>query len=512
MNGKSNSSSRRPGQIETLKRKSVVHDVIIVGGGPAGSVMAWTLAGQGKDVLVLERARFPREKVCGDFVEPRGLRILDKMGCLSKLEETDPLPITDVAMFLETKCAYRGRIPFYGQHSELSNHGFIIPREILDHRMLQCAADAGATVHEEVTVKSVTTSKRGVSVTTSDKSGASIFHAQFIVGADGVNSVVAKSAGLLERDPRHIAVSQRVYVDGVVVTGGEAAFFFDQDLFPGYGWMFPMAGHRANVGVGILSESRDRNQTNVPQLLTEFIEKLRDAHPGCANIKVSGRTMGGIVKTYGGAGKNYFNRGLLIGDAGCFVDPMTGEGITPAMESALIGASIISAGIEQGKFDAVFLSSYEQAFRRYFDPSFCYIDLCATLMRNPYFGNFWLKSIARGCELALEDEEFARTTGATFGGMQVDPVNIASQVWRKVLGEVISATTQSLFGMASGDIRPISDTLSTTLGLQLNWWRSVASDPVWHARWAADVSKKWLKLLTILPRATDDPRVQGLLS
>jgi 2-polyprenyl-6-methoxyphenol hydroxylase-like FAD-dependent oxidoreductase len=79
-------------------------EVIVAGGGPAGSVLAWDLARKGVRVVVLERTRFPREKVCGDYVEPRGLRVLQAMGCLERLEQRSPLPITHSATFVEGEC------------------------------------------------------------------------------------------------------------------------------------------------------------------------------------------------------------------------------------------------------------------------------------------------------------------------------------------------------------------------------------------------------------------------
>ena len=78
---KSSSAQRSP-----RKTSAVDYDVVIVGGGPAGAVMAWALAREGARVVILDRARFPREKVCGDFVEPRGLRLFQNMGCLPALE------------------------------------------------------------------------------------------------------------------------------------------------------------------------------------------------------------------------------------------------------------------------------------------------------------------------------------------------------------------------------------------------------------------------------------------
>lgn len=494
---------------QSAKRTSG-YDVIVVGGGPAGSVMAWSLARSGIRVLLLEQAHFPREKVCGDFIEPRGLRILDRLGCLQYLEKASPLPIKHVAMFLQLKCAYRGNIPFYGQEQNLPPHGYIIPRDILDYSVLQCAINAGATVKQESAVKSVLSTQNGVAVTVQHGSKQQTYRSNLVIGADGVNSIVAKAAGLLEHDPRYIAVSQRGYVEGLKGKSGEAAFFFDQSLFPGYGWLFPMAGGKANIGVGILSETRDRYQINVPQLFDEFVGKLRHTHDDYADLCLTGRPVGGIVKTYGGAGPNYFDGGILIGDAGCFVDPMTGEGIAPAMESALIGSSVVIESLEQGRFDATFLSSYEKAYRAYFDPAWNYIDLCASLMRNKFFGDPWLKAVTRGCELAQQDLQFARISGSTFGGLKIDPLNIMVHVWEKTAGELTNLGAQSLFGMFIGNTKPTVEVLGDLLGWHYSWWHSVISDPVWHAGWTADISKKWLKVMSAIPLSSKDPRTEGL--
>src|SRR5258708_14352476 len=198
---------------------------------------------------------------------------------------------------------------------------------------------------------------------------------RLVVGADGTESIVARSFGLGRTDRRYIGISQRGYVEGVSVERGEAAICFDDDLFPGYGWMFPMAGGRANIGVGILSESCHRYGISVPKLFTAFVEKLRILHPGCGEMRVVGKPVGGVVKTYGGIGRNHTDGSVLIGDAGAFWDPMTGEGITPGMESALIAASTILESLEQGRFDAAFLSRFDPDFRRYFDPPILYLDL-----------------------------------------------------------------------------------------------------------------------------------------
>jgi geranylgeranyl reductase family protein len=486
------------------------YDVIVAGGGPAGSTLAWDLARRGVRVLVLERTRFPREKVCGDYVEPRGLRILREMGCLGELERSSPLPITHLATFVDWACRYAEEIPFYGIDDNLPPHGYVISRDQLDTAMLEAAERAGATVHQETLVTGLDASSEGVRVEARRAGKAVGYPSHLVAGADGANSVVGTSTGVLVDDSRHTAVAQRAYATGVDGDLREASFFFDEALFPGYGWVFPMAGGRVNLGIGILSETRQRLGLNVPGLFLEFVERLRRRHPSCASIEICSAPIGGIVRTYGGAGVNHFDGGVLIGDAGGFVDPMTGEGITPAAESALLAAPVLQAALEAGRFDALQLSVYERAFRAYFDPAMMFLDLCAAVLRNRWLARPWLKALARGCDLAQGDPAFALAGGSYFGGLHVQPFGILSNLWVRIVEDVVLAWPRSLNGLAHG-----GGSHKTSIGdlveWQAAWSRSFVADPFWHTRWALGVQRKSLRVLSSLDPAQRDPRAAGLL-
>ncbi len=488
--------------------------MIVAGGGPAGSVLAWSLASKGIRVLLLERARFPREKVCGDYVDPRGLEILQAMGCLEQLERSKPVPIRRTATFIDWEREYSGPIPFYGHSDHLLPYGYTIPREELDAVMLEAAAAAGAIVHEETNVVEVSAGIGGVEATAERGAGTIRYSADLIAGADGVNSVVAKSQGLSMSDPRRTAVAQRAYavIEPSAGEVGEADIFYEQSSFPGYGWMFPASGGRVNLGVGLLSEARGRADVHVPSLFTQFLEGLRAHDPRCAKIELASKPIGGVVRMYGGAGPNHFDRGVLVGDAGSFVDPMTGEGITPGMESALLASPVLADALQAGDFSAGALAAYEAAFRAYFDPSMAFLDFCAAMLRNRHLTGPWLRALARGCQVAQADSGFARTCGSYFGGLEIRPFDILGQVWLRSMEDALLAWPRLLSGARGGGHVLPGTTPADLLAWQTAMARSMLSDPRWHMGWTMDMQRRWSRLLEVAASATADPRAEGLLA
>jgi hypothetical protein len=265
---------------------------------------------------------------------------------------------------------------------------------------------------------------------------------------------------------------------------------------------------RVNLGVGILSETRQRLSLHVPTLFKAFVDGLRRFHPRCANLELSAPPIGGIVKTYGGAGPNHFDGGVLIGDAGSFVDPMTGEGITPAMESAILAAPVLMDALECGRFDAGQLATYEASFRAYFDPAMNFLDLCAATLRNRHLARPWLKALARGCELAQADSDFARTGGSYFGGQDVRPFGILGHMWVRMAQDLALAWPRSLAELFDAG-RSRAPTVADLIDWQVAWSRSLLADPLWHTHWTMDVQRKWIRLLAAMTRTRQDPRAVG---
>jgi hypothetical protein len=248
----------------------------------------------------------------------------------------------------------------------------------------------------------------------------------------------------------------------------------------------------------------------VPQLFQAFLERLKNSHPHCKKLKLCTPPIGGIVKTYGAAGPNYFTRGLLIGDAGSFVDPMTGEGITPAMESALIAARVLMRALDAASFETNILSTFEDQYRRYFDPAMIFTDLCAATLRNHHYWGSWKNALVRGCELAQDDKAFAAKVGACFGGLEVYPFGILAEVLRKTAETLFAIGPMLASDLFNGNLRNTPSVLRGGMDWMMDSWRSLLADPLWHASWALDVHAKWLHALAVMGRGQSDPRIEGI--
>ncbi len=483
-------------------------DVIVAGGGPSGAAMAWSLAVRGIKVAVVERSEFPREKVCGDFVEPAGLRIIDRMGCSDRLDLSSRTAISKVRAYYGPHIAYHNDVAYYQGEAGMPPHGHVIPRHDLDAALLENARAAGAAVFYGSTVKQVRREAGKMHISVKDKAGTVELTAPVVVGADGVQSVVAAHAGLRRDDKRHIGISQRVYLEGVELDEDEACIWFDDDHYPGYGWIFPIGDGRANAGMGMLSETTERFGISLQQCFRDSIDRLKYRHPGCKNVRMATKPLGGAVHMYGGITRNHFAGGILVGDAGGFVDPMTAEGITQGMESSIIGARTIVAALEKGSFKAADFARFEDDFRAYFDHSMLYLSFYATMMRNRHFGDFFLSMTKQGFERAQHDREFARISGTGFGGLNVQPAAIAAQLWSGIGRHIAVGGVAAIADLVAGRGLPRDGFIGDWNLWQRGWRASVQSDRAWHMSWLEDIVRAVTKLGPSFTQ-NENPRLQG---
>ncbi len=326
-------------------------DVIVVGAGPGGSAAATVLARQGLDVLLLEKSQFPREKVCGDGLTPRAVRMLVRLG----------IDTSTQAGWLHNKGLriYGGRVdPFdmpWPELSDFPDYGLVCPRSVFDDLLAGTAMEAGTRLHTGVRVTGPSRHERsGRVVGVTDASGRS-WRAPIVIGADGNSARLAVQVGR-EHDPkRPMGVAVRSYYTSprhdmdwmesyLELWDGERG---KSNLLPGYGWVFGLGDGTVNAGLGMLNTSSAFGKTDYRELMRRWLNST----PEQWGFREENR----LQPIRGAALPMAFNRKpiyrdglLLLGDSAGMVSPFNGEGISYAMEAAEMAARSIADAHSRG--------------------------------------------------------------------------------------------------------------------------------------------------------------------
>ncbi len=462
-----------------------IHDVIIAGAGPAGSALAIELSGEGLSVLLMDAARFPRDKACGDYVSPRGLARLDALGCGEAVRRLGCTPIRASRLYLNRDRLVEGTLP---RVSGLPAHGLAIPRKELDDLLFRRALAAGAEGRESCRVKGFEVTARGVEVIATLDGEPHRAAGRLLVGADGATSAVARAAGLRMNDARYTLASLRAYAEGPSVD--HTLMFFDEKYFPGYGWVFPVRPGLCNIGVGMVTETLVRNGLSLRDFYAKFQRFVHHLGRSQGVATTIGPHRGAPIHSYGGARRNHFERGLLIGEAGCFVDPINGEGIPLAMESAHVAARTIRAAFQRGLFSEAMLSRYDADWHARFDPDLGISDLAVTMIRNRDLVDLWLTLFRAMSLTARSDARYASVTGGILGGVVPAREGVTPEMFVRALAHGPDFWRRVLRAEAP---RGLSDWLRDGANL-MRWQASVGQaiikDVAWYRAWVREVESK----------------------
>jgi geranylgeranyl reductase family protein len=358
-----------------------MYDMIIVGGGPAGSIAAERSARDGLSVLMLEKAVYPRNKICGGAVSHKALDVIG--GIDKELIERE----TFGARFF---------LPDYRNFAGTLNDRVAVMtrRENLDHWLARRAEDVGAVVQDDEAVKDVVFTKDCVEVVTSKNR----YRSRMVIGSDGVNSTVARRSGIRTRwgDDISLCLEAEVKLGETMVeecVGDRLVeLYFIGDR--GYGWVFPKRD-RISIGIGEFA-------ARVHDLKESFSRFVRDVSIR-KNIDIEGKIT--RINSYripaGGFPRRiHGDRVLLTGDAAGFVDPFLGEGIYYAMKSGEIAADVAAGAVESGDFSHRFLHEYVMRCEKEFN-----YDLKSALkFANFAYGHrdLFLKALWRDKRLFME--------------------------------------------------------------------------------------------------------------
>lgn len=318
------------------------HDVLVVGAGPAGASVALRLARRGHDVCVIDRRTLPRDKACGDALTPRAVTELHELGLTGALEgahRTRGLRVSGYGATVE--------VP-WPDHPHHPSFGYVVRRRQLDHLIVLAAEAAGARVEQRCEAVAPVVERglvRGALVQRRDTGETVELRGRIVVVADGATSRFGRAIGTY-RDPElPFAAAIRGYWESP--RAGDPWLDSRLELrdregraMPGYGWVFPEGDGTVNVGVGVLSSSRDFRSINTTALLSAFVASAPSTwglRPETRRgLPASGRLpLGGSVGPV--AGPTF----VLVGDAAGLANPFNGSGIDTALESGRLAAEVL---------------------------------------------------------------------------------------------------------------------------------------------------------------------------
>jgi menaquinone-9 beta-reductase len=398
-------SCRRPGQEYDA-------DVIVVGAGPAGASLSAKLAAAGVDTLLLDRAYFPRDKVCGDFVGPSALAELGTLGIpVAEIERTNLIRRAGFVLDGDRLSEYDLRTI-----DGLPNFGRVIPRIQLDAMILQAARRAGARLREGVTVTNFASSNGAGVVMFRAEGREGSLRARLVVGADGSTSVVARSLRGARHPRADSMIAVRGYSEGPIGGLDCCDLYLNGDSFPGYYWVFPVGEHIANVGIGMLAETVPPVEKHLRDLLLARMEAdplLRDR---LAGSRISGKIAGWPLATYNPSLRLVGDNVVLLGDAGGLINPINGEGIQYALLSARWAAPVMLNSLHSNSLSRKALVGYEETVRRELGLGMALARLIVQAIANRDLNPFWILTLRAFCRGARINESFAQVTGGVLSG------------------------------------------------------------------------------------------------
>ena len=337
--------------------------VCIIGAGPGGLSTAIFLAKAGIASTVLEKATFPRDKVCGDALSGKVVQTLKRMdpAILDRLHAT----ATHIGSWGVTFVAPNGkalRVPFKKDiDMQGQAPGYIAKRVHFDDLLYQEALKyPEITILTNAAVKAFERTDGTWQLTT--EAGTEVA-AQLVVAADGAQSRFARVVGGIEKDPQHYCAGIRAYYKGV--QGLDEQHFielhFIKDLLPGYFWIFPLPNGDANVGLGVRSDVISERRLDLKAMLQKIVHQHPQISQRFRNAQLDGPLLG-FGLPLGSKKRNISGDGyVLVGDAASLIDPFTGEGIGNAMISGQKAAEVLAEALSVGRTDAEYLKAYDEA-------------------------------------------------------------------------------------------------------------------------------------------------------
>ena len=328
-------------------------DVIISGAGPAGCTAALALGSSGLSVALIEKERFPREKVCGDAVPayvPKVLATIDPSyrAALEVIEEKNPVSI----------CRY---VAPCRTHLDIAfrENGIVCRRSVFDSFLLDLASRLdNLSVLTGTRVNDIRTGNKGIVVSTENGDELT---AKLLIGCDGSAGASKRILAPCKYEPLEVSVAVRAYFSGIKDNPPETLeFHFLKQLLPGYFWIFPLPGNEFNAGIGMPAAIVKSRKINLRDLMMKIIENDPVIGPRFSGASMKGDIKGHSLPLFTRKRKVSGERFMLCGDAASLVNPATGAGIGQAMQSGRYAGWKAVECFAKNDFSEGFMSSYDR--------------------------------------------------------------------------------------------------------------------------------------------------------
>lgn len=445
--------------------KVIDYEVVIIGGGIAGCAAAIYLAKAGVKVAVIELHNAPAETTHSYILAPGSLRELKNLGV--NIAET-PIgnTITHAKVYLNGKELVEGNFP---EVEDMPRFAKAVPIKALNQALLSGAQASGATVLEGLRVINFAVEANWVTVIAGNKEATKTIRARMLIGADGVDSIVArKLKGSAWSQTQRVAAA-RAHYDYVLDSPTLATLYYDNESFPGYSWIFPTTKGQANVGIGYVLGATPAQEN--PKTL---LEKLIANNPAMQERLKNARLVGEVeVKE-----SNLFDskvpligdRLMVIGLAAGLVNPYNGEGLQMGLLSAKWAAETLQSCVASGIFTKAALTPYTKRIEGKFGYGFQLSDTVLTLVRNRNLNSVWLGEFEEMGKRCATDPQFKRLASGIQSGMIFPTEEATAQILTGTLQQsafagaaALSSVLQS-FGQqnSSQPVQNATQTVSTT--------------------------------------------------
>ncbi|MFI5218545.1 MAG: NAD(P)/FAD-dependent oxidoreductase [Bacteroidia bacterium] len=341
------------------------HSITIIGAGPAGATASLFLAKEKIPHTIIDKAFFPRDKVCGDALSGKVLPILKKINP-TFLEEIANDKETVLGSFGIKFAAPNGKsidIPFKSVTSKVAYApGFISKRIDFDNFLISKIDKQYAEFLQGTELIDFIQKGNGIELRVNCNGEEKMISSKLVICCDGDRSVIAKKAGGKIVEDKHYCGGIRAYYKNVsgMHEQNYVELHFIKELLPGYFWIFPLPNGMTNVGAGMLSESLSKKKVNLREAMLKAIAENATIKNRFANAELVGKIVGWGLPLGSKKRKISGERFMLCGDAASLIDPFTGEGISNAMYCGMVAAETAKESLNQNRFDSEFLKKYDE--------------------------------------------------------------------------------------------------------------------------------------------------------